>query len=520
MKRNRTLALLSIPSILLVAALVLPGLLRPLMADGQGLSSSVSGWAFTQERIHQGLVRLRISTVHYNPARPWAREVGTSFDITGIVRPGNRVMVSAGPVRDAANIEVTRHGSYKKYQAEVLLADSEANLAMLKLDPEFFEGMQPIPFSADPLPGQTYRAARIDSSFSIESTDVTVSELLPVADYGFTRLPVAIFRSAPRFEAGGLILDGEGITGMIGFVDGQDQAEAVFASRLRQFEQMVDAVQDRPAESRKEGYTGFPVQGFFYSPLEDPSLRKHYGLENSQDGILITTVLDGCSVTDHLQPGDVLTRLDGYSVNPAGDYQDPRLGWQPVDLLFVRNVDGSLRKVGQSLEMEIVRKGETRKLKIQLKSYSGGAERIPWAEPGPPPYLVHEGFIFVELSVPFLKERFGAEWQNRALALAAVYDAGKYYKPGEKKDRVLVLSDVLPADSTRGFERLSGEQLVRINGKEAHSLNQLSQALEGKPGSIAVLEFKSGRKLYVPTGSGNAALRQEYGIENKSRLRK
>ena len=59
MKRNRTLALISIPSFLLVAALVLPGLLRPLMADGQGLSSSVSGWAFTQERIHQGLVRLR-----------------------------------------------------------------------------------------------------------------------------------------------------------------------------------------------------------------------------------------------------------------------------------------------------------------------------------------------------------------------------------------------------------------------------------------------------------------------------
>ena len=493
---------------------------RPVLADGQGLSSSVSGWSFSQERMHQGLVRLRISTVHYNPARPWAREVGSTFDITGIVRPGNRILVSAGPVKDAANIEVTRQGSYKKYQAEVILSDAEANLAMLSVqDAEFFQGMEPIPFSADPLPGQTYRAARIDSSFSIESNDVTVSELLPVADYGFTRLPVAIFRSSPRFEAGGLILDGEGITGMIGFVDGQDQAEAVFASRLRQFESMVDAVQDKPASRRREGYTGFPVQGFFYSPLEDPALRKHYGLENSQDGILITTVLDGCSVTDSLQPGDVLTRLDGYSVNPAGDYNDPRLGWQPVDLLFVRDVKGDLRKVGQELDLEIVRKGEIKKIKIKLKSYSGGAERVPWSEPGPPPYLVHEGFIFVELSVPYLKERFGAEWQNRALALAAVYDSGKYYKPGEKKDRILVLSDVLPADSTRGFERFAGEQLVRINGKEVHSLNQLARAVEGKPGSIAVLEFRSGRKLYVPTGAGNEALRQAYGIENKSRLR-
>ncbi|MEQ8353779.1 MAG: hypothetical protein RH862_20040 [Leptospiraceae bacterium] len=493
----------------------------PLLADSQGVSSSVSGWSFTQDRMHAGLVRIRISTVQYNPARPWSKEVGPTFDVTGLVRPGNRILLSAGPVRDAANIEVTRHGSYRKYQGQVILIDSEANLAMITVDdPEFFKGLEPIPFSRDPLLGQTYRAARIDSSFSIESTDVTVSELLPVADYGFTRLPVAIFRSAPRFESGGLILDGEGISGMIGFVDGQDQAEAVFASRLQHFEGMVDSVQSLPVQRKKEKYTGFPVQGFFYSPLEDPSLRKHYGLENSQDGILITTVLDGCSVTGKLQSGDVLTRVDGYSVNPAGDYKDPQLGWQPVDLLFVRDIKGALRRVGQELKLEIVRSGETKKITIKLQSYKGGAERIAWTEPEPPPYVVHEGLIFVELSVPFLKERFGAEWQNRALALAAVYDSSKYYKPGETKDRILVLSDVLPAESTRGFERLAGEQLMRIDDEKAQSLFQLKKALENSTDSIIVLEFRSGRKIYVRTGKGNPELRADYGIQEKSRMRK
>ena len=517
-KRMQSFSMSMSMSMALIAAMVGFSIPAALGAN-TGLSSSVSGWSFSQERMHAGLVRLRISTVHYNPARPWSREVGSTFEITGLVRPGNRILVSAGPVRDAANIEVTRQGSYRKYQAEVILFDTEANLAMLTVkDPTFFEGMEPIPLSADPMPGSTYRAARIDGGFGIESTDVTVSELLPVADYGFTRLPVALFRSAPRFEAGGIILDGQGIVGMIGFVDGQDQAEAVFASRLRQFEEMVDSVEKLPAARRKSSYKGFPVQGFFFSPLEDPALRKHYGLANSQDGILITTVLKGCSVTGHLQPGDVLTRVDGYSVNPAGDYQDPELGWQPVDLLFVRDVKGNLRKVGQTLTLNIVRDGKDREVKISLKSYQGGAERIPWAESGPPPYLVHEGFIFVELNVPFLKERFGSEWKNRALALAAVYDSEKYYAPDESQDRVIVLSDVLPAESTRGFDGFAGEQVVEVNGEKARSMKQLKEALESKDG-LSILTLRSGRKIYVRTGAGNAELRQEYGIEEKSRIR-
>ncbi|MCB1139269.1 MAG: hypothetical protein KDK23_10960, partial [Leptospiraceae bacterium] len=362
---------------------------------------------FSREAVQSGLVRLRISTARYSAARPWSREVGSTYEVTGLVRPGNRILLPAGPVRDAVNIEVSRHGSYKTYPGRVLLADVEANLAMVTADPEFFQGLEPIAFSADPGPGNSYVAIRVDEKFNIESTEVTVSQLLPIADYGFTRLPVAIFRSDPRFEGGGLVLDENGIVGMIGFVDGQDRAEAVFASRLKQFQQMIEKAKLKAVNPDEQsdtyalppGYDGFPVQGFFFSPLEDPALRKHLGL-NSQDGILITTVLNGCSVSAHLQAGDVLVRVDGFSVNPAGDYQDPKLGWQPVDLLFVRDVNGRPRKVGDSLALSIVRKGKPLDVKIKLKAYEGGAERIPWAEPGPPPYLVHEGFIFTELSVP------------------------------------------------------------------------------------------------------------------------
>ncbi|MCB1303317.1 MAG: hypothetical protein KDK37_03540 [Leptospiraceae bacterium] len=479
------------------------------------VGSSVSGWSFSSDSVHAGLVRIRISTVHYSAVHPWSREVGSSYDVTGIVLDNHRILMSAGPLKDAVNIEVMRHGSYRKFEGHILVSDLEANLAMITVsDESFFDGLKAIPLSADPSPGNAYRALRIDGNFNIESNDVTVSEIIPVADYGFTRLPVAVFRSAPRFEAGGLILDGNGLVGMIGFVDGQDQAEAVFASRLKRFQEMV-----AEADGNRAEYAGFPVQGFFFSPLEDPALRDYYGLKDNQDGVLITTVLAECSVSDSLKPGDVLLSVDGFSVNPAGQYKDKKLGLQSMDLLFVRDGAGNVRRPGDSLELKIVREGKEQTVNVPLRAYRGGAERIPWWVDGPPDYLVHNGLIFVELSVPFLKERFGGDWKIRALALAASYDSEKYYAPGEEKDRVIVISDTLPSDSVVGYERSTGEQVVEINGKKANSLAELRKVLESNDG-IATLKLKSGRMVYLRTGKGDPALRENYGIPEKSRIRK
>lgn len=487
-------------------------------------TESATGDPLSRQSIHGSLVRLQITTARYSAARPWRREVGSTYEVTGLVRPGGRILLSAGPVQHAVNIQVRRHGSYKQFEGRVLVVDLEANLAMVVVeDPEFFQGLSAIPYSSDPGPGKTYKAVRVDDRFNIETSEVTVSELVPIADYGFTRLPVAIFRSDPSFKAGGLILDDRGIVGMIGFVDGEDKAEAVFSSRLRDFESMVKkaspparAPEGQPGK-KPDGYQGFPAQGFFFASLEDPALRQYYGVKK-EHGVLITTVLDGCSVSDYFRAGDVLIELDGYEVSPAGDYLDPELGWQPVDLLFVRDVRGRPRKVGEKLSMTIVRQGKEKKLQVPLKAYSGGAERIPWTISGAPSYLMHEGFLFLELSVPFLKERFGSKWETRALALSYLYEQKKYYKPGEKKDRILVLSDILPAESTRGYEQFVGEQVVSVNGKEVDSLAQLKETLENREESRAVLELRSGRKIYMSTGQGNEDLRRRYGIAEKSRI--
>ena len=487
---------------LLSAALffALPGF-SALHASGDG--------AIAEGDIQRGLVRIRVSPVQYSYARPWILESGEEFTITGLVLPGNRILVIGSDVRNGNFLEASRFDSYQKYPAQKLLVDMEANLAILTVDrPEFFTGLSPIPMGEDPQTDDDLIAIRTSDLFRVYREAVHVIEIASNADYGLTHLPGAGFNSDDAFRTGGMLIKNCKLSAYVGY-SGAKRVEAIPASTMRAFV-------ERAAEKK---YAGFPAQGFQYREMVDPVLREYYGLAESMHGVFVSRVMPGTSAWGVLKKEDILLSIQGVRLDDRGYYKDPDLGRQRLHMLIIR--DGSrIRKPGERIKLEIFRDGQRQNVEMTLRVNEGLAERINWLVDGQPPYHIESGFVFLELSVPYLREAYGNNWRNRGDELTYLYNTSRYYDlPGD--DRIVVIGSVLPDEANRGMERMTAGRVRAINGEPLRNLAHLRKIIrerDSKKGLVRV-DLEDGRIFYLDTenrSSINRRIAQRYHIEQLS----
>jgi hypothetical protein len=146
----------------------------------------------------------------------------------------------------------------------------------------------------------------------------------------------------------------------------------------------------------------------------------------------------------------------------------------------------------------------------------------PYALDEAPKYLVLGGLIFQELSRQYLKE-WGPNWQREAPQRFVYVDRFQSELfPGEQR-RIVILSQVLPANNTIGYDEFSYLTVTKVNGKEIKSLNDLSDAVKTPiEGSFIKIETEEDPKqieLDVGTIAAEApALQENYGIPSLQRL--
>src|SRR3954452_18890126 len=101
----------------------------------------------------------------------------------------------------------------------------------------------------------------------------------------------------------------------------------------------------------------------------------------------------------------------------------------------------------------------------------------PYNADQPPSYLVLGGLIFQELSRQYLKE-WGANWQKEAPQRFVYLDRYQSELFPEGNRRVVIMSQVLPANNTIGYDDLAFLTIKKVNGKEVHSLGEFAEAVK------------------------------------------
>lgn len=445
---------------------------------------------FSHIRKHS-VLRVTVTAQGYNFHRPWQQQRPVTREAIGVIVPGGRVLVTGLLVADHRYIELETLDTQRKHRAEVEVVDYEANLVLLKPeDPEFLSGRKPLNLAPVVTTGDNVTIWQVKPNGDIVPAVCTVTsvEVTPFSmghfflayrldgalPYGFAN------QTLPALKKGSL-------AGLVLRSSDQQTIDVISIPVIRHF--LRDA--------EENAYQGFPMAGFHYGRTTDPQLRDYLGLPPDIGGIYVQKILKGGPADQSgLQSGDVVTRIGDFLVSNTGQYNHPQHGNIPIVHLIRTHYFA-----GDTLPVTVFRNNEVLALKIVLDHREPGEYLVPpFILDRAPDYRIVGGFVFTELSLSYLRE-YGSNWHQRAPIHLLFYNQNQDYLNGDGRDKIVIITGIIPTPFTIGFENLANLVVTRINATQIKNLTDVDEAFKTPLDGFHKIEFEQHpRAIYLDPG--------------------
>lgn len=461
------------------------------------------------------LVRVNVTGQAYDYVRPWQKRAPFSKRALGAVLPQDRVLVTADLVANQNYVELEKAESGEKTAANVVVVDYEANLALLEpSEKKFLNGLTPLQLALDTVVGDRLSAWQLEPTGALVGTEGLVTTIQMTrypTDLGqFLTYRISIPMQYRDNSYTVPIVKNNKLAGLLLRFDARNQVlDAIPAPLIAHF--LKDA--------ESQNYQGFPSAGFGFFPTRDPQLRAFAGQTGKAAGVYVTSVEPGMPADKAgLKVGDIVVGLGGNAIDQNGNYVDPLYGKiEFTNLLTARAYSGD------TMPVQILREGKPIQLNLVLDHRAADDYVIPpYTFDRPPPYYVLGGLVFQELSRQYLKE-WGANWLKDAPQRFVYKDRfqSELYPGGNR--RVVVLTQVLPANSTIGYDEWAYLTITKVNGKEVKSLADLAEAAKQPVDGFIKIETEEDPKQLALDAAEVAneadALQQNYGLPSLERLK-
>jgi len=460
------------------------------------------------------LVRVNVTGQPYDYVRPWQKKAPFSKRALGAVLPQGRVLVTADLVGNQNYVELERAESGEKTAANVVVVDYEANLALLEpADKNFLSGLTPLQLALDTVVGDRLAAWQLETTGALVVTEGLVTTVqmtrypTDVGQFLTYRISIPMQYRDNSFTVP--LVKNNKLAGLLLRFDPRSQVlDAIPAPIIAHF--LKDA--------ETQNYRGFPSAGFNFFPTRDPQLRNFAGQTGKPGGVYVTSLEPNMPAAKAgLQVGDIVVSVGGNEIDQNGNYVDPLYG-----KLEFTNLISARGFAGDSLPLEIQRGQKPMQLTLSLEHRAAKDYVVPpYNLDQPPSYLVLGGLIFQELSRQYLKE-WGANWQKDAPQRFVYLDRFQSELFPEGNRRVVVLTQVLPANVTIGYDDLAYLVVQKANGKEVKSLRDLSEAANNPvDGFIKIETAEDPRQIELDAAQVAAEapkLQQSYGLPSMQRL--
>jgi len=460
------------------------------------------------------LVRVNVTGQPYDFVRPWQKKAPFSKRALGAVLSGGRVLVTADLVANQNYVELERAESGDKTAANVVVVDYESNLALLEpTDKKFLDGLTPLQLALDTVVGDRLAALQLESTGALVLTEGLVTTIQ------MTRYPADLGQFLTyRVSISLQYRDNSYTVPLV-----KNNKLAALLLRFDQRTQVVDAI---PApiiahflkDAEKQPYQGFPSAGFGFFPTRDPQLRKFAEQTGKPAGVYVTSVDPSSPAAKAgLQVGDIVTTVGNNEIDQNGNYVDPLYG-----KIEFTNLITAKAFAGDTLPLHLQRAGKPMQLDLKLEHRNANDYVIPpYSLDRAPLYCVLGGLIFEELSRQYLRE-WGANWMKDAPQRLVYKDRFQSELYPEGNRRVVVLTQVLPANTTIGYDDISYLCVRKVNGKEVKSLADLAEAVKNPVDGFITIETEEDPKQIAldakQVEADAEALKQNYGLPSLQRL--
>jgi len=373
---------------------------------------------------------------------------------SGVLVNGNVILTNAHVVEGAKTLEVTTQDR-RKLDVELAGADSKSDLAVLRIKSDT-KGLKFLDFGDSDAAHLGEVVLAIGNPFGVGET-VTMGIIsakgradLGIADYeDFIQTDAAI---NPGNSGGALVdLDGHllgiptailsrsgGYMG-VGFAIPSNMARPIMQSLLE---------------------TGHVARSYLGVAIQDVNqdLAQAMGMKNVA-GVLVADVApNGPSAKAGVQRGEVVLSINGKAMNSTGQ---------------LRNTVATAG-VGKSVELEVWRKGETRKLKVTLAAMP--EEKAP---PGSGNATAGQPSAFGAVIAPL-----DSTARQRL-------DVPDNVRTG------VVVTDVEVNSKAFDAGIRAGDVILEVGGAKIASADDLRQAWQKSTGNVAILLLRNGHSLYV-----------------------
>ena len=233
-------------------------------------------------------------------------------------------------------------------------------------DPEFFKGMKPLKFGGLPETQEevlVYGFPLGGDQLSITKGVVSRVEHQNYVHSSESLLAIQIDAAINPGNSGGPVISKGSIIGVV--MQGIRYADNIgYLVPVPVIKHFLTDIEDGK-------YDGFPTLGISFQSLENKDLRRYHKVPEDASGILVNKVVPGTAADGVIEEGDVLVSVNGSNIDDDGSVEF-RKNERTSMAYFIQKV-----QVGESLSLSVLRKGETKKLEVNLVSALKDRSLVP-----------------------------------------------------------------------------------------------------------------------------------------------
>lgn len=431
---------------------------------------------------------VKIYTVNSIPDyfNPWRMLTTNNITGSGCIIHGNRILTNAHVVANQTFIQVRRYGQAKRYNARVLSISHEADLALLTVEDEsFFSGVVPLKFG--PLPETQQEVLVYGFPFGGDSLSVTKGVLSRIEHRNYVHsshylLAGQIDAAINPGNSGGPVLVRNRVVGVVMQSHSPGRSENIgYMVPTPVIKHFLKDIEDGR-------YDGFPKVGLATQKVENPDMKRKYGLSETLTGVVVNHIFLGSPAETIIKKDDILLAVDGH---PIGD--DGTLEFRPKERTnFTYYVD--LHQMGENVNLKVLREGEIKEITLALSKTMNDFLLVPMEQYDQGPrYFIFGGIVFSPLTKNYLK-RWGKGWQNKAPKDLIVELSNWTTK---EKREIVVATQVLAADINKGYHDFNSWTVTEVNGQTFKDFNEFFNLVTTSEEPFMIFKNRKGFQIVI-----------------------